>query len=153
MQQLSFDKADPASSEIRGLIGQLDGLLSGLYPAESRHFLSIEQLQQPNVTLLAARLDGEAVGCGAFVDHSGEYAEIKRMFVVPGCRGLGIGRRILAELESRARASGLELSRLETGVRQIRALSLYERSGYRRRGPFGSYREDPLCVFMEKRLA
>ena len=42
--------------------------------------------------------------------------------------------------------------RLETGVRQPEALGLYETAGYQRRGPFGAYAEDPLCVFMEKRL-
>jgi putative acetyltransferase len=74
------------------------------------------------------------------------------MFVVPGCRGMGVGRRILEELESRARASGLQIARLETGIHQADAVALYERAGYRRRAPFGDYCEDPLSLFMEKSL-
>jgi putative acetyltransferase len=74
------------------------------------------------------------------------------MFVLPEFRGLKLGRRILEELETRARASGLELARLETGVHQSEALLLYEKAGYQSRGPFGDYSEDPLSIFMEKKL-
>ena len=143
---------DPASPDSRELIERLDILMSGLYPAESNHLLSAEALRQPNVTFLTAGVDGEVVGCGAFVNQGGEYAEIKRMFVLPEFRGLKLGRRILEELENRARASGLALARLETGIHQPEALLLYERAGYQRCGPFGDYSEDPLSIFMEKKL-
>jgi putative acetyltransferase len=152
MQRLSFQIEDPASSEVRKLIEQLDQYQTELYPAESNHLLPVESLRRPNVVFLTARLDGRAVGCGAFVNQFGEYAEIKRMFVLPDSRGLKIGRRLLDELERRARAAGLRLARLETGVLQPEALLLYEKAGYQRRGPFGSYSEDPLNIFMEKAL-
>lgn len=143
---------DPASSTARNLIERLDELLAGLYPAESNHLLSVEALRQSDVTFLTASVDDEVAGCGAFVNQGGEYAEIKRMFVLPEFRGLKLGRRILDELENLARASGLELARLETGIHQSEALLLYEKAGYRRRGPFGDYSEDPLSVFMEKKI-
>ena len=143
---------DPASPPARELIEQLDRLMSGLYPAESNHLLPVEALKQPNVTFLTASVDGEVAGCGAFVNQSGEYAEIKRMFVLPEFRGLKLGRRILEELENLARASGLELARLETGIHQAEALFLYKNAGYQPRGPFGDYSEDPLSIFMEKKL-
>jgi putative acetyltransferase len=153
MQHLSIQREDPTSPEVGDLIEQLDRHHAGLYPAESNHLVSAEQLQRPNVVFLAARLDGQVVGCGAFVNQGGEYAEIKRMFVRPEARGRKVGRRLLDELERRARAGGLRLARLETGVAQPEALRLYERAGYRRRGPFGDYSEDPWSVFMEKALA
>ena len=53
-------------------------------------------------------------------------------------------------LEDELRQRGVELIRLETGVRQPEALGLYRKLGYRERGPFGAYRPDPLSVFMEK---
>jgi putative acetyltransferase len=143
---------DPASSTARDLIQRLDELLAGLYPAESNHLLSVDALRQSDVSFLTASVDGEVAGCGAFVNQGGEYAEIKRMFVLPEFRGLKLGRRILEELENLARASGLELARLETGIHQSEALLLYEKAGYRRRGPFGNYSEDPLSIFMEKKL-
>ncbi len=152
MCDLVIQPTDPASPEARGLIDQLDAYLTGMYPSESNHLLPVEALREPNVVFLVARIDGQVVGCGAFVNHGGEYAEIKRMYVTPEFRGLQIGRRILEELEARARGAGLNVARLETGVSQPEALGLYERAGYQRRGPFGSYPEDALSVFMEKRL-
>ena len=156
IRDLTINIDDPACPECRGLIEQLDRYLSSLYPAESNHLLSIDALCQPNVTFMTARIGAGAsqfiVGCAAFVNRDGEYAELKRMFVTPEYRGLKIGRRLLDELESRVRASGLELARLETGVSQPEVLSLCERAGYQRCGPFGDYCEDALSIFMEKRL-
>jgi putative acetyltransferase len=153
MEQILIQVNDPASPAARELIERLDKYLTDLYPAESNHLLSVEELQRPNVTFLTANVDGEVAGCGAFVNQGGEYAEIKRMFVLPEFRGLKLGRRILEELENLARASGIEFARLETGVHQSEALHLYARAGYQRRGPFGDYSEDPLSIFMEKKLS
>jgi len=153
MRDVRIQVEDPASLEARELIERLDGYLAGLYPAESNHLLPVEALRQPNVTFITANVDGAVAGCGAFVNQDGEYAEIKRMFVLPEFRGLKLGRRILEELEKLAQASGLESARLETGVHQSEALLLYEKAGYQRRGPFGGYSEDPLSVFMEKKLS
>jgi putative acetyltransferase len=144
---------DPASPDACTLIAQLDTYQTALYPPESNHLLPVEVLAQATATFVVARMDGRAAGCGAFVSHGGEYAEIKRMFVLPEARGLGIGRRILEEIERLIRAAGLPLARLETGIAQPEALRLYEKAGYQRRGPFGDYPNDPLSVFMEKKLA
>jgi putative acetyltransferase len=152
MRHVLIQIDDPASPAARELIERLDRLMADLYPAESNHLLPVEALQQHGVTFLTATVDGEVAGCGAFVNQSGEYAEIKRMFVLPEFRGLKLGRRILEELENLARTSGLELVRLETGIHQPEALLLYERAGYQRREPFGDYSEDPLSIFMEKKL-
>jgi putative acetyltransferase len=143
---------DPGSAHARALIAQLDAYLVSRYPMESNHLLPVEALQQPNVTFLTAEVDGQVAGCGAFVKHGTEYAEIKRMFVAPEFRGCRVGRRLMEELESLIRAAGLTLARLETGVLQYEALRLYERAGYQRRGPFGDYAADPLSIFMEKTL-
>jgi putative acetyltransferase len=143
--------ADPASPSARRLLGELDAYQLALYPAGSLHLMPVEDLRGPGVTFLTATAGEEVVGCAALVRHE-EYAEVKRMFVVPQARGLGVGRRLLAELEALARASGLRVVRLETGVAQPEALRLYERAGYLRRGPFGDYPEDPLSVFLEKSL-
>ena len=151
MANVTVLPGDPGSPEVCKLLEELDGYLTSLYPAESNHILSPASLRQPNVTFLVARVAGHVVGCGGFVDY-GTYAEIKRMFVLPACRGLRIGRRLLDELEARARTAGLSVARLETGVSQPEAIRLYENAGYQRRKPFGNYGEDPLSIFMEKTL-
>lgn len=135
------------------LIDELDAYQKPLYPAESHHGIDIDALLEPSVVFAVARDDsGEALGCGAVV-MNGDWAELKRMYVLPRSRGAGIARAILAFLESEATRSGAVVSRLETGYLQPEALRFYERAGYVRRGPFGGYGPDPNSVFMEKRLA
>ena len=135
------------------MIAELDAYQDTLYPPESRHSLDLESLKQANVLFFVARDDArQAVGCGAVVLNA-SYGEIKRMFVRPTCRGKGIARGLLAALESASTSAGCKLLKLETGPFQPEALALYASCGYTRRGPFGNYSDDPLSVFMEKRLA
>jgi len=152
MRSITVLPDDPGTPQARKLLEQLDLYLIGLYPPESNHLLPVEALRQPEVTFLTGRVDEQVLGCGAFVNRDGQYAEIKRIFVLPEGRALGLGRRILDELESRIRMAGLTLARLETGIHQPEALRLFEKMGYRRCGPFGDYPDDPLSVFMEKDL-
>jgi putative acetyltransferase len=67
-------------------------------------------------------------------------------------RGRQIGRAVVTRLEDEARASGLAIVRLETGVHQPEALALYRSSGYHEIAAFGDYAPEPLSVFMEKAL-
>ena len=99
---------------------------------------------------LVARRGGVAVGCGALVLGTDGEAELKRMFVAPEARGLKIGSRILDALEAAAKAEGVRVLRLETGVRQPESLALYRRHGYTERGPFGTYQPDPLSTFFRE---
>jgi putative acetyltransferase len=77
---------------------------------------------------------------------------VKRLYVPPRARGLGLGRRLLAELEAQARRERLTLLRLETGIRQPEALGLFRAAGFLEIAAFGDYAPDPLSVFMEKTL-
>jgi len=93
-------------------------------PATSR------QLTPPHGYLVLATLHGEPVGCGALKCHAG-FGEIKRMWVAPSARGLGVGTRILHHLEDLARERRLPLLRLETNQALTEAQSLYRRDGFR----------------------
>jgi DNA-binding MarR family transcriptional regulator/GNAT superfamily N-acetyltransferase len=95
-----------------------------------------DELIPPAGLLLIATLHGEPVGCGALKFHDGAPAEIKRMWVSPAARGLGLGRRLLADLEARAAAGGARVARLETNRALTEAISLYRASGYREVTPF-----------------
>jgi ribosomal protein S18 acetylase RimI-like enzyme len=81
--------------------------------------------------LLIARLRGTPVGCGALKFHRDAPAELKRMWVAPDTRGLGLGRRILTALEHQAAGHGAEVVRLETNASLVEAIALYRSSGYR----------------------
>jgi ribosomal protein S18 acetylase RimI-like enzyme len=76
-------------------------------------------------------LRGEPAGCGALKFRPGASAEVKRMWVSPAVRGLGLGRRLLAELETQAAAYGVRVLRLETNQALAEAVALYRSAGYR----------------------
>jgi putative acetyltransferase len=151
MSEFCVRAIDPNSPEATELLAALDEYQSGLYPAESTHLLPAAELARPGAVFLGAFAGNRMVGCCGYV-RCDEYGEMKRLFVRPDARGRGVGELLVAELERRARADGLPVLRLETGVRQPAAVRLYERAGYARRGPFGGYSDDPLSVFMEKHL-
>ena len=143
---------DPAQPEIAPLLQASDAYMASLYPAESNHMLGVDSLRQPQVAFLVARVDGQALGCGAVVDSGAGWAEVKRMFVSPAARGLKLGRRLLDEIEAIAARRGVRALRLEMGGRQPEALGLYRSAGFVEIGPFGNYGPDPLSIFMEKTL-
>lgn len=142
---------DPAAGD---LIAQSDAYMGALYPAESNHLESVPALRAANVHFFGAYEGERLVACGAIkhLQDDGEYAEIKRVFVIPECRGRGYSKVIMSALEDYALDLGITCLRLETGIHQPEALSLYERLGYVKRDPFGSYRPDPLSLFMEKTI-
>lgn len=137
---------------MRRLIAELDGLMAELYPAESNFLLEPEALSGPDALFLAGLVDGEPLACGAVV-FCDDYGEVKRIFVSPRVRGLGLAKRILDRLEAAARERRLSVLRLETGRRQPEALALFASHGFRMRGAFGDYpADDPFSLFLEKPL-
>jgi len=78
------------------------------------------------------------------VDGTSQTAEVKRMYVAPGVRRLGLARAILAHLEETARVAGAEVMVLETGIRQPEAITLYESAGYLPVPGFGFYQGSPI---------
>jgi ribosomal protein S18 acetylase RimI-like enzyme len=86
--------------------------------------------------MLLATLHGEPVGCGAIKLDWGAPPYIKRMWVAPSARGLGLGRRLLGELEARAAGAGARVVQLETNGSLREAIALYRAAGYREVPPF-----------------
>lgn len=142
----------PDKKEIAGLIGQLDDYLNSLYPPECNHLLDIKTLMKPDVVFMTAKEGQKYVGCGALRIVRGQYGEIKRMFVLHGERGKGIGYKILIELQKIALQLGLNVLKLETGIRQSEALKLYEKFGFYKISAFGEYKPSGMCLFYEKRI-
>lgn len=94
------------------------------------------EMTPPAGLLLVASLHGEPVGCGALIFYPDAVGLVKRMWVAPTVRGLGLGRRLLYELENRARVEGVRLMRLETRNELSEAIRMYQTSGYREVEPF-----------------
>ena len=107
----------------------------------------------PDGVFLVVREEGGAVGCGGVCRFNETRAELKRMYVVPESRGLGLGRLLLVALEEEARRLGYEGIVLETGDRQPEALGLYECAGYERMPTcYGIYATRALSICFEKTL-
>ena len=152
MPEVKIEHLDPDSAAVQALIAASDAFYDGLYPPESNHLEATSDLKQEHVIFMGCRIGDELVASGGakLMSDDGDYAEIKRVFVLENFRGRGLSRQIMEALESELRNRGVTLFRLETGIRQPEALGLYRKLGYRERDPFGAYRADPFSVFMEK---
>lgn len=107
-------------------------------------------------TVIVTDAEGEAVGHAALRDLGGELAgalEVKRVYVVPGARGSGVSRVLMAELERIAAALGAERLILQTGDRQPEAVALYERIGYTRIPIYPPYLEIAFSQCFQKPVA
>jgi putative acetyltransferase len=154
--EVRIEIAPAATDEVRLLIGELEAVLAAEYPPEQRHGLSLDAIFQPHVRFFLARRQGAAVGCGG-VALFPEYAEVKRMYVRDAARGQGVADTLLARIEEEVRHAGLAVLRLETGTRQIAAMRLYARAGFRECPAFGDYalkapESIASSVFFEKRV-
>lgn len=150
---IHIQKIDPAHPMVQSLIAELDAFQGQFYPDESNHHDPLSELQRDHVHFLGAFQETTLVACGAVKLISAEYGELKRMYVSPKCRGQGVGQLLLRALEAIVLAANIHTTRLETGIHHKTALQFYERNGYKVRGPYGPYpTDDPLSVFMEKRL-
>ena len=130
------------------------------YGDEDATPLDPTEFDPPHGAFFVAYRDGDPVATGAWrrrhdVEAFGtrRTAEVKRMYVAPAARGLGLARRMLARLEESALAAGAEAMVLETGTAQPEAMSLYESSAYVRIESFGHYKSSPQNRCYAKRLA
>ena len=151
---VTFDPIALEDPVIAGLLVEQQAEMASYYGGEGGSGAPPrgEQFLPPAGVFLAARRDGEVIGCGGICRLDDGVAELRRMYVSPLARGLGIGRRLLAALESEALALGYSSIRLETGFRQREAIGLYESAGFRRGDCWGPYLTDPKSVCYEKRL-
>lgn len=151
---ITIVETNPDYPEAVALINELDNYLNQLpYPVQSRHAYSIDKLLREGVAFFVAHYEGNSAACGGIKLFDAEYGEVKRMYVRPVYRGLGLGKAMLNHLAEYARERQVDLLRLETGIFQTEAIGLYDRYGFQRRPPFGEYLEDPLSVYFEKSIA
>jgi DNA-binding MarR family transcriptional regulator/GNAT superfamily N-acetyltransferase len=129
---------------MRAYFGELAGRFEdGFDPARSIS-AEDEELSPPAGLLLLATLHGEPVGIGALKFHDDGPPDIKRMWVAAAVRGLGLGRRLLADLEASAAQHGARVVRLETNRALVEAIALYRSAGYRE---VPAFNDEPYAHF------
>ncbi len=150
-----FAIENPATADAQWCLAQYFDELKSRFEAGFNPALSISadapELTPPAGALIIARLRGQPIGCGALKLHTDAPAELKRMWIDPSSRGLGVGWKLLAELERHAYAAGAVAVRLETNRALSEAISLYRRSGYVEVDAFNA--EPYAHHWFEKRLA
>ena len=150
-----FDIEDPRSADARWCLEQYFSELDARFEAGFDPALSISadarELTPPAGVFIVARVRDHPVGCGALKFHPGAPAELKRMWVARDARGIGLGRRLLHELERLAREAGVEVLRLETNRALSEAIALYRSEGFRE---VAAFNEEPFAHhWFEKRLS
>ena len=136
---------------IQQYFAELNARFDGGFDSARSISADSSELVAPAGALLIARLRGRPVGCGALKFHHRAPAELKRMWVVPDARGLGLGRRLLLELERLARKNGAGAVRLETNRTLKEAVALYRSAGYRE---VKAFNDEPYAHhWFAKRLA
>ncbi|RJP62391.1 MAG: GNAT family N-acetyltransferase [Ignavibacteriales bacterium] len=117
------------NQDFRSLTLLLDESLNDNYGKDQSEYDKYNVIQSLDTVVIAMHNE-EPVGCGCFKQYDNDTVEIKRMFVKTDKRGFGIASRILQELENWAAERGFSRSILETGIKQIEAISLYKKHSY-----------------------
>ncbi|HEY9026619.1 MAG TPA: helix-turn-helix domain-containing GNAT family N-acetyltransferase [Burkholderiaceae bacterium] len=153
--RIAIEQADPRSAPARDC-------LQAYYDELARRFASgfdvslsrdpdADDMLPPRGAFLLAWSDGLPVGCVGLKNGGAQPAEVKRLWVAPAARGLGLARRLMDAVEDAARAIGLPLLRLDTNSALPEAIALYRRTGWTE---IPRFNDDPYPdVFFEKRLS
>jgi putative acetyltransferase len=151
MTNIRLTRTNSNNPDFKTLVTELDAALrernGDVMDLYDRHNV-IEQ----NDTVVIAYLNEEPAGCGCFKTFDKESIEIKRMYVRPAARGMGISKLVLAELEAWAKELSYKYAVLETGTKQAEALNLYPKAGYQQTDNYGPYANLPDSVCFKKVL-
>lgn len=142
---LTLEPCSATSADAIRLLDLLSQTLADITGDSGRGSFDPDDMSAERALFVIARDGGAAVGCGAYRQLAADIGEVKRMYALPGTRG--VGAAILAFLEQRARADGYRELWLETRLVNTRAVQFYERRGYARIPNFGKYagRSEAVC--------
>lgn len=151
---LEIDAVDPTHPDAKHCLheyfAELDRRFDTGFDAADSLPADPDEMRPPAGVFLIATVRGDPIGCGALKFHGDEPTELKRMWVAPTARGLGVGRRLLGELEHRAFEHGSKTVRLETNRALTEAIAMYRAAGYRE---VGAFNDEPYADYwFEKHL-
>jgi GNAT superfamily N-acetyltransferase len=151
---IAIDAANPRGKEARYCLGEYYGELARRFKGGFDVSLSRDpdaaDMIAPRGTFLVAMSDGLPIGCVGLKGDGGVSAEVKRLWVAPSARGLGLGRRLMESVESAARDIAIQVLRLDTNSALPEAGLLYRTSGWTE---IDRFNDDPYPdLFFEKRF-
>ena len=146
---LEFRNTNGEDPDFAMLCGKLDRALDEIVGIEYQRSKYDKFNQRDSIhDVVVAYHDGEPVACGAFKLFDDNHAEIKRVFVDPAHRHMGLGAELIRRLEAKAKMSGYRWCILETGRMLEAANALYKKAGYQMIPNYGQYEgmEDSVCM-------
>ena len=153
--QITIAVEDPESADARWCVAryyeEIGRRFERGFDAGRARQIGFDEMRPPRGAFLLARLRGRPVGCAILWLPPGQPAEVKRMWVAPEARGLGLARRLLSEVEGRAARAGAALLHLDTNRALVEAIALYRQSGFVEVAPFND--EPHAHHWFEKRLS
>lgn len=151
---LTFHRGELDLADVQALLAVHFEAMRGASPPQACHVLPLDSLRDTAITFWSARESGRLVGIGALKQLGPTHGEIKSMRTDPAEAGRGVGATMLAHILAEARRRGYRCLNLETGstAEFAPAIRLYERTGFRRCGPFGCYPSTSFTLFMEREL-
>jgi putative acetyltransferase len=141
----------PSDGDFLGLVAELDAELWAQYPDSQGEYVGLNKLPEDALAMIVMYNDSP-VACGSLKSHGDASYELKRIFVKKAFRGRGLSKLLLSELEAWARERGAARIFLETGFKQLEAISLYEKTGFARIENFGEYKGKATSLCMRKYL-
>jgi ribosomal protein S18 acetylase RimI-like enzyme len=146
MGDVELRVVDPAGDDaqrcLRAYEDELNERFDAGFEVDGALPLPADEMRAPAGCFVVAYRDGEVIGCGGLKLHGSDPAEVKRVWVDRSARGLGLARRLLTDLEDRARAAGAPAVQLDTNRALTEAIALYRSTGYLEIEPFN---EEPYA--------
>jgi GNAT superfamily N-acetyltransferase len=149
---LKIYRTNSENTDFRNLVQALDAELEERDGKDDHVFYAQFNKIDAIRHVLIGYMDSEPVSCGAIKEYAPDTVEIKRMYVRPSKRSMGIASEILHELEQWAKELGYQKCILETGKKQPEAIRLYQKNEYQITPNFGQYLGDENSVCFEKRI-
>jgi DNA-binding MarR family transcriptional regulator len=147
---IRVDVEDPHSADagacLDAYFAEIDRRFESGFSFDAAEPFDVSDMVEPEGLLLVARLDGRPVGCGALHFFPDGVADVKRMWVDGSVRGLGLGRRLMDDLEAEARRHGVRLLRLETNRALVEAIAMYHATGFVEVEPFNDEVHADHCL-------
>lgn len=129
-EKIKVVKTTSENTDFIFLTGTFDAYLWDRYPELKKDYWGNNVIEF-NANVLIVYLDEKPVACGCFKKYNEKSVELKRMFVLPEVRGLGLAQLVIKELEAEAKNQGFEVLILETLYKQIEAINLYQKTGFK----------------------
>lgn len=149
----SFEEVDPRSQTARYCLeeyyAELDRRFEGGFQVSLSADPDAESMMRPKGVFFVTMSDGLPVGCAGLKGTDKGYAEIKRLWVSPAARGLGLARKLMAKTEETARELGIKVLRLDTNKALPEAVNFYRKEGWTE---IDRFNDDPYPDFFFEKL-